>query len=145
MGQLDGHCLCGSITYTCSAEAPVMTAVCHCADCQRSSGSAFSVVVVVPLESLQISGDTLKTYDTMGEDRGELAHRSFCGHCGSPIMSTLDDMPGVAILKAGTLDDASWLQPGLEVWTSSAQPWALTTEHEGRGYLPRGLEAAQTP
>lgn len=139
MGQLDGHCLCGSITYTCSVEEPMMTGICHCGDCQRSSGSAWSIVVGVPTEALQISGDSLKVYDTMGEDRGALAHRSFCGNCGSPIKSELDDMPGISFLKGGTLTDASWLQPELEVWTASAQPWALAGEREDRGYFPRGL------
>jgi hypothetical protein len=76
---------------------PTLTAICHCADCQRSSGSAFSVVVGVPHDSLRFTGDEPKVYDTMGEDGGELAHRSFCGTCGSPIMSTLDDMPGLAL------------------------------------------------
>jgi hypothetical protein len=142
MGHLDGRCLCGGITYTCSAPEPVLTAICHCADCQRSSGSAFSVVVGVPHDSLHFTGDEPKVYDTMGEDRGELAHRSFCGTCGSPIMSTLDDMPGLALLKAGTLDDASWLQPGLEVWTGSAQPWALTADRDDGARFTRGLPAA---
>lgn len=142
MGHFDGHCLCGNITYTCAAETPMLTGICHCADCQRSSGSAFSVLVGVPIKSLQISGDSLKVYDTMGEDRGALAHRSFCGNCGSPIMSVLDDMPDMAVLKAGTLNDTSWLQPELEVWTGSAQPWALTAERDDRTCLPRGLPQA---
>ena len=139
MGKLDGHCLCGSITYTCDTD-PIMTGICHCTDCQRSAGTAFSTIVGVPLEELHISGDTLKTFDTMGEDRGVPAHRSFCSNCGSPIMSVLADAADVAWIKAGTLADASWLEPELEVWTDSAQPWALTAEREDRGYFPRGLD-----
>lgn len=137
MGKLDGHCLCGSITYTCDVEEPIATAVCHCADCQRQAGTAFSIVVGVPLPALHLSGESMKVFDTMGDDRQAPAHRHFCGDCGSPIMSTLDDMDGVAWVKAGTLTDASWLTPQMEVWTDSAQPWALT-EREDRVYLPRG-------
>jgi len=33
-------------------------------------------------------------------------------------------MPGLAFLKAGTMDDTSWFEPAAEIWTSSAQPWA---------------------
>lgn len=139
MGRFDGRCLCGSLTYTSTAEEPMFSGICHCKDCQRASGSAFSVVVAVPLDTLDIQGDTLKVFDTMGEDRGELAHRSFCTDCGSPILSTLDDMPGVAVLKTGTLDDTSWLQPELELWTSSAQHWATPEQQEGRTCLPRGF------
>jgi hypothetical protein len=62
-------------------------------------------------------------FQTMGDDRGEPAYRHFCGHCGSPIMSVLADMDELAWIKAGTLDDKSWLNPTLEVWTDSAQPW----------------------
>jgi hypothetical protein len=31
-------------------------------------------------------------------------------------------------VPAGSLDDASWLEPQLEVWTSSSQPWAPLME-----------------
>ncbi len=138
MGKLDGHCLCGAITYTCTAEEPVLTDICHCADCQRQSGTAFSVVVGVPRAALQISGDLLEVFDTMGEDRGAVAHRHFCGNCGSPILSVIDEMPDIAFIKAGTLADASWLKPQMELWTHSAQPWALSAERSGRQYFERG-------
>ena len=138
MGKLDGHCLCGSITYECDAE-PIMTAICHCADCQRQSGTAFSIIVGVAREDLKINGE-LKVFETIGEDRGTPAFRNFCGDCGSPIISILADAEDIAWIKAGTLDDASWLEPELEAWTSSAQPWALTAERDDRGYFPRGLD-----
>jgi hypothetical protein len=32
-------------------------------------------------------------------------------------------MPGLAFIKAGTLDDTSWLKPTTEVYCSSAQAW----------------------
>jgi hypothetical protein len=140
MGKLDGHCLCGSVRYTCATEDPIMTAICHCAECQRQAGSAYSIIAGVALEDLTITGDSLKVFDTIGDDRGVAAHRHFCGDCGSPIISVLEDAPDVAWIKAGTLDDASWLQPELEAWTSSAQPWALTAERDDRGYFPRGLD-----
>jgi hypothetical protein len=137
MSKLDGHCLCGSITYECDAE-PLITAICHCTDCQRASASAFSVVVGVPRDELTIHGE-MKMYETVGEDRGAEAHRYFCGKCGSPIISVLADADDVAWIKAGTLDDASWLEPELEAWTDSAQPWARLPERDDRGYFPRGL------
>jgi hypothetical protein len=139
MGKLDGHCLCGSISYTVASEEPIMTAICHCTECQRQAGSAYSIIAGVAMEDLHISGET-KVFDTIGSDRGEAAHRHFCGNCGSPIISVLADAEDIAWIKAGTLNDASWLEPELEAWTSSAQPWALTVEREDRGYFPRGLD-----
>jgi hypothetical protein len=32
-------------------------------------------------------------------------------------------MPDVTFIKAGTLDDTSWLAPSMEVYCDSAQPW----------------------
>ncbi len=137
MGKLDGHCLCGNITYTCSTEEPILTGICHCSDCQRQAGTAYSTIVGVPRAALQISGDSLKVYDTVGEDRGAIAHRHFCGNCGSPIVSLLDDMPDLAFIKAGTLSNASWLTPQMDVWTRSAQPWSLNAGSE-RHQFERG-------
>ena len=38
-----GQCLCGEIKYELAA-APTMTGVCHCKNCQRQAGSAFSTL-----------------------------------------------------------------------------------------------------
>jgi hypothetical protein len=81
----------------------------------------------------------MKMFETFGEDRGAPAYRHFCGNCGSPIVSVLADADDVAWIKAGTLNDASWLEPELEAWTDSAQPWARGPEHADRGYFPRGI------
>ena len=51
---------------------------------------------------------TLKTFNDRG-DSGKTVYQRFCPECGSPILSEADALPGVAIIKAGTLDDASWL------------------------------------
>jgi hypothetical protein len=32
-------------------------------------------------------------------------------------------MPDVVMIGAGTLDDASWVKPGMQIYCSSAQPW----------------------
>ena len=56
--QLEGHCLCGSVSYLCDAE-PQITFVCHCEDCQRQTGPTFSIVVGVPRAALHLDGDTL--------------------------------------------------------------------------------------
>jgi hypothetical protein len=137
MGKLDGRCLCGAITYNSDAE-PAFTAICHCRDCQRQSGAAFSIIVGVPKAELQLSGE-LSTHATVGEDHGRETQRQFCGACGSPILSLSDAMPEIAFIKAGTLDDPSWLQPQLEVWGKSAHPWVA--EVEGRPRMERGPQA----
>lgn len=133
--KLDGHCLCGNVTYSCDQD-PVFTAVCHCTDCQRQTGTSSSIVVGVPAEALEVRGDSLTTFVTVGEDHGTNTNRQFCSQCGSPVVSRVDAMPDLAFIKAGTLDDTSWLEPTLEVWCRSAQPWEPAVA--GAGRLERG-------
>jgi hypothetical protein len=135
MGQLDGRCLCGKVTYHCDGE-PMTTLLCHCTDCQRQTGTAFSIVVGVERDSLHIDGDTVSSFTTVGEDTGEAVHRQFCTACGSPIVSLPDATPDLAFIKAGTLNDRSWLEPEMEIWCRSAHPY-VTFDDELRGQFPR--------
>jgi hypothetical protein len=123
MAKISGHCLCGQVTYSADAE-PTAQALCHCANCQRQTGTAFSIVIGVPVGAFQVEGDTLASFPTTGEVHGTTTLRHFCSACGSPIYSSVEAMPDVVWVKAGTLDDASWLKPNAEVWLRSAQPWS---------------------
>jgi hypothetical protein len=132
---ITGRCLCGGVTYSVDAE-PVVQAVCHCTDCQRETGNLVLVVVGLPCAPLQVQGDSIASYSTIGTDHGGETQRSFCSTCGSPVFSFAAVMPDVAFIKAGSLDDASWLKPVAEAWTTSAQPWA--PRFEGTMQLERG-------
>ena len=120
MPELQGRCLCGQFSYESSA-APLATMICHCKNCQRQGGAAFSVNVVVPADAVTTKGDLKSFLDKA--DSGNTVERQFCADCGSPIFSRLSANPGIAIIKAGTLDDTSGLQPSGEVWCDSAQAW----------------------
>ncbi len=133
--HITGRCLCGRVEYSAEAQ-PVVQAVCHCTDCQRQTGGPFTVVVGVPLAAFTVKGSTLASYATTGEDHGADTQRSFCSACGSPVFSIAAVSPELALIKAGTLDDASWLEPAVEVWTSSAQPWS--PRFERAAHLERG-------
>jgi hypothetical protein len=100
---------------------PVLTAVCHCKNCQKQTGTSFSVIISVPSLALSVKG-TLKTFDDTC-DGEKPVHRNFCPDCGSPVTSIIEARPGLSFIKAGTLDDASWLKPTVEIWCGSAQPW----------------------
>ncbi|KAJ2978005.1 hypothetical protein NUW58_g7632 [Xylaria curta] len=54
---LSGHCLCGQVKYTVDSP-PFTVAYDHCDDCQRQTGSTYSLVAVVPKDKLTISGPT---------------------------------------------------------------------------------------
>lgn len=117
---LAGGCLCGQIRYELTA-APQLTAICHCTHCQKQSGSAFSLNFVVQRSGLAVSGD-LASYKDHGES-GTVIYRQFCPDCGSPIISVPSDKPEIAYVKVGTLDDKGGIDPEVQIWCSSAQPW----------------------
>jgi hypothetical protein len=121
MSKLDGGCLCGAVRYTSEAE-PVLTAVCHCAGCQKQTSSAFSILVAVPKGTLRLEGRDLAAYEGVGET-GQPVTRRFCPECGSPVVSYVSAAPDLEWIKAGTLDDLSWYEPQMHIWCGSAQPW----------------------
>ena len=117
-----GGCNCGQVTYEFEGD-PVATVVCHCSHCQRQSGGAYSVNLVMPEGQLTIDGEL-----SVFEDRGEsgdavYVYRKFCGSCGSPIISTFVEPAGIVALKAGTLDDTSTVAPQAQYWVSHKQDW----------------------
>jgi hypothetical protein len=128
---ITGRCLCGGVTYSVDAE-PVWQGACYCTNCQRQTATAFSVIVGVPSKALTVEGSALASFKTASEDYQSTTEPRFCSACGSPIFSTIESMPGVAFLKAGTIDDASWIEPTVEIWTRSAQPWAPHFENAMR-------------
>ncbi|QEC47922.1 GFA family protein [Baekduia soli] len=119
---LTGRCMCGAVTYSVTAEAS-QAVICHCVDCQRQTGTAFTAVVSVPADALEMEGDTMATYATTGTDHGQPTRRTFCSACGSPLV-THGAYPGLAFLKVGTLDDQSWIDVGVEIWCSSKPAWS---------------------
>ena len=117
--KIEGGCLCGKVRYSADVE-PTFVGVCHCTNCQKGTGSAFSVVVAVPTPALTVQG-TLETFTGRG-DSGKATYRRFCPACGSALIDEAEIMPNVTMIMAGTLDDASWVKPASEIFCDSAQP-----------------------
>jgi len=116
-----GRCLCGKATYEATAE-PVGVGVCHCKNCQRQTGTSFSLIVGVPEASFSASGETIRVFEDRGSSGGKVL-RHFCGACGSPLYTIAEMAPGVRFMKAGTLDDTSMLDPSASYWTDDRQAW----------------------
>ncbi len=117
----DGGCQCGKLRYRLEGE-PVALAVCHCTDCQQQSGSAFGMSLIVPKDSFRLLAGEPKSF-TKTADSGNKTECIFCPDCGSRIYNAPTAVQGVLNVKPGTLDDTSWLAPGVHVWTRSKQPW----------------------
>jgi len=97
--------------------------VCHCSDCQKQAGTAFSVVGVTGRDAIRVTGE-LTTFSHPGSS-GQTVNRRFCGDCGSPVLTDTDAAraDGIIFFKAGTLDRTDDLSPTVHYWTRSAQRW----------------------
>jgi hypothetical protein len=95
---------------------------CHCRDCQRSSGGPFSSFVIVPTEAFKLLQGSLRFHASPSEAGGK-THRGFCPDCGSPILVKPDAVPQFVAIRTASLDDPSWFNPQMDVWTSDAHPW----------------------
>ncbi|MFT5577731.1 MAG: hypothetical protein ACI9WS_000482 [Paraglaciecola psychrophila] len=121
-----GQCLCGDIKYQL-ANTPTLMGICHCKNCQRQAGTAFSTLAGVPRDEFTLSSGEPKCYQDGDTDSGSTVQRYFCGNCGSPIYSVVPSTPDMFYLKTGTMDDTSTFAPQFNVWCDSKQPW-LTLE-----------------
>ncbi len=119
-----GGCLCGAARYSV-AWPPMMIGTCQCSHCQKSSGSALTVIAMVSGDALELTGE-LSTYEDTG-DSGNTLFRRFCGKCGSPVVSDLsgEQAGSVRIIRIGSLDDTSGVEPTVHFWTSSGQDWVV--------------------
>lgn len=123
MGELaTGGCLCGDIRYKFDRDLVLSGHHCHCTDCQKSTGSGKATILMVPTDALEIEGE-LKYYTVEGT-AGSHVTRGFCPKCGSPIMSLIEESPGLRIIKAGSLNDSSWVTVHSSFWADSATGWS---------------------
>lgn len=122
---ISGGCACGAVRY--QAAPPVLMMNCHCRDCQRATGSAYSPNVVVPRSSVQMRGN-LRFFEKVGGS-GQVVGRGFCPECGSPIAGEIAALPDVTVFYAASLDDPSMHKPTMDIHTASAAPWDEMSPH----------------
>jgi hypothetical protein len=113
-----GGCQCGAVRYRIVGK-PLELVVCHCTECQRQSGSAFGMSLVLPLRQLEILAGQVKFFEVRA-DSGRTKSCAFCPECGTRLYHRKGDTISV---KAGTLDDTSALKPSAHYWTKRKQPW----------------------
>jgi hypothetical protein len=120
-----GGCQCGNIRYKLKAP-PSVFYLCHCTECQRQSSSAFGQSMRVRLDDLEITGEMARY--ARNTDRGTTLLCDFCPHCGTRLLHRRDAYGTEASLKAGSLDDTSWLAPAGHIWIQSKQKWVAIPE-----------------
>jgi len=133
-----GGCHCGALRYELSAP-PLMIYNCHCANCQKITGSAFVVSATIPEAAFAFTKGEPKKVE-WASDAGNKRFGWFCGDCGSRIAHGQTPSVGFLSLRAGTFDDTSWVEPVGDIWTKSAQGWVtlgrLTNDAQPKDYTP---------
>ena len=80
----------------------------------------------IPKKYLKLEGE-LKYFEVKGSS-GSHIRRGFCEHCGSGILSYAKEVPHILYIKAGTLDDSSWLKIDSNFFTDSSHDWNKPSE-----------------
>ena len=122
-----GRCQCGKVSYSFDKEKVISAHHCHCKDCQRSTGCGKATIIYIASKNLKIKGD-IKYFDKKGTT-GMTIRRGFCQNCGSGVMSYAKQLPLLKFIKAGTLDDSSWLSIDSVFFTKSACSWDMPSDN----------------
>jgi len=117
-----GGCLCGAYRYQLDRSQVLSAHHCHCRDCQKSTGSGKATIVLAPEAAIAAEGE-LSTFTVTGSDGASVA-RGFCPKCGSPVLSFIEEMPQLRMIKAGSLDDSSWISVDSSFWSETAACWS---------------------
>jgi hypothetical protein len=120
--KIEAACHCGRIRYEAEVD-PQRTIICHCADCQTLSGSAFRTLAFSRVGTFRLLAGATKVYLRTGGS-GMRRELHFCPECGTPICSTaVGDGPKVHAIRVGTTRQRDALAPRAQIWFRSAQPW----------------------
>lgn len=122
--MLTGHCLCGEVRFRYQGPlGPV--ALCHCSQCRRAHGSAFSASAPVQKIHLEFTGGEA----LIGEYESRPGkYRGFCTRCGSQLYSRLDAIPGVLRLRVGVINEPLDKAPASHVFVDSKADWFEITD-----------------
>jgi hypothetical protein len=117
-------CSCGQLQLVAEGE-PVRISMCHCLDCQRRTGSAFSVQARFPSERVRIEGRA--TEYVRISDLGEARSFHFCPVCGATVYYRTADAPDLIAVPVGAFADPTFPPPAVSVYESRRHPWLALT------------------
>ena len=117
--NLEGGCYCKQIRYESTGEIG-MKIQCFCRECQYITGGDSLLGAGVPEDGFRITQGEPKPFKRTDIENG--VTREFCPNCGTHV--TTRAMPGMVIIKIGTLDDPALFEgPQAAIYTCDAQPY----------------------
>ncbi len=124
--QVEGGCYCGQVRYQAGGDA-LFKGLCYCRECQHIAGGSPNVVMGVPEAAFAYSKGAPKPFRR--SDLENPVTREFCAECGTHLLTRAPGLPGVVILKVGTLDDPSVFGgPQMAIFTSEKQSFHQVPE-----------------
>jgi hypothetical protein len=100
---IEGGCRCGRVRYRVALDELPRVYACHCTDCQTWSGSAFSLQFILPEDQLEVIGEPA-LFELTSPDGSRTSRQRGCPVCFTRVYNTNTRRPGLAGVRAGTLD-----------------------------------------
>jgi hypothetical protein len=123
--QRDGGCACGAVRYRLGSQ-PMFIHCCHCLNCQRQTGSAFVVNLLIEAGRVQVLAGAPQPVDAPRDDGS--SQRIFrCPECQVAIFSEYGRAE-VRFVRGGTLDDPIGITPDVHIYTRSKVGWVTLPE-----------------
>lgn len=120
-------CACGRLTATCTGD-PLRVSVCHCLECKRRTGSAFSTNARFAAGSVRMAG-TAREFSRTG-DEGSLVTYAFCPDCGVTVWYRNSAQPGMIAIPVGAFATTDFPPPEVSVYDPDRRaPWVEITAH----------------
>ena len=117
--SITGGCYCKEVRYEAEGDA-LMKAQCFCRECQYITGGNSLLIMGVAEGGFKITQGELKGFKRTDIENG--VTREFCPNCGTHV--TTLGMPGMVMIKVGTLDDRSTFDgPQMAIYTCDKQPY----------------------
>jgi hypothetical protein len=113
------------VRYRLSAE-PLVVHCCHCLNCQRQTGSAFVVNVMIEADCVELlAGEPVPIDVPRGARSTQRIWR--CQTCQVAVYSRYTSGK-LRFVRAGTLDDPASVEPDVHIYTRSKLPWVVLPE-----------------
>ncbi|KAK2811668.1 hypothetical protein FQN50_002011 [Emmonsiellopsis sp. PD_5] len=123
---LKGGCTCGAVRYQINTP-PLWVNCCHCTWCQRETGTAFAINLLIesdraPLLPSSTETETITIPTPSSSGRGQQIIR--CATCHVALWSHYGGHgPFVKFIRVGTLDEAWRVVPDMHVFVKDAVGW----------------------
>lgn len=115
-----GGCSCGALRYRLASE-PMFVHCCHCLNCQRQTGSAFVINLLIEADRVEVLQGTPRAVDVPRDD-GRPQRIFRCPNCQIAVFSEYSS-PNVRFVRGGTLDDPTTITPDVHIYTRSKVGW----------------------